>query len=63
MKQKTDLKTLILAAKQGRKFKTWSPVTQTQFDQEFFLSNSHWFYESIIGDWEVEFIKEADHVE
>lgn len=64
MKQKTDLKTLILAAKEGKKFKAKiirDTPTYTWNEQEIIIGEFSIDY--VTADWEVEWIKEPLKIE
>ena len=58
-REKTDLKTLILAAQAGRKFEAncLAFSTPRMWNQEDFLEQE-FMLEHVIGEWEVDWIKE-----
>lgn len=58
MKQKTDLKTLILAAKADKKFIAYGPKKGIAFEPDDIKNNDVWHEDSILNDWEVEWIEE-----
>jgi hypothetical protein len=57
MREKTDLKTLILAARDGHKFKSYRNGLFV-FDIGEILKSEDFSPDEVVGDWEVEWVKE-----
>lgn len=62
MREKTDLKTLILAAKNGKKFVA-NIKGSFPLSEYVFIDDTDWSPKQIIADWEVEWFKEPMKIE
>jgi hypothetical protein len=62
VRENTDLKTLILASKNGKRFRARRPDKLMDWMSEYYFSeeqkNAWWDNHCVIAEWEVEWIKE-----